>query len=95
MRASGEYASQERGEILDPVTGQPLVYCSGGECADRSGSEAHNLRFESLLGYEPSPGTVVFVGYSRAMRDASSFRFEDVQTRSDGLFLKLSYRFRM
>jgi hypothetical protein len=49
---------------------------------------------EGLVGYEPSPGTVVFVGYARQMRDAAGFRFQDVTTRADGLFVKLSYRFR-
>ena len=47
------------------------------------------------MGYEPSPGTVVFVGYARRMRDEIRFRFRDVTTREDGLFVKLSYRFRM
>jgi hypothetical protein len=95
VRATGEYASQGRGDVLDPVAGRPIVRCSAGACAGRSASEAHNLSVETLVGYEPSPGTVIFVGYSRAMRDASPFGFENVQAQSDGLFVKLSYRFRM
>ncbi len=50
---------------------------------------------EGLLAYEPSPGTVFFLGYSRQMRDGRGFRFQDVRTRADGLFVKLSYRFRL
>lgn len=95
VRAIGEYASQEQGNVLDPASGQVVLYCSGSDCAARSGSEAHDLRIESLLGFEPSPGTVVFLGYSRAMSDTLPFRFKNVQPRSDGLFVKLSYRFRM
>jgi hypothetical protein len=94
-RGIGEYSSQKRGDVIDPATGQPLYSCSGSECSVRSGSEEHDFRLEGLLGYEPSPGTVLFIGYSRAWRDMQAFRFQDVQSRNDGLFVKLSYRFRM
>jgi hypothetical protein len=90
----GEYASQTRGDLLDPETGRPLAYCSE-DCTVRSGSESHDFSLEGLMAYEPSPGTVVFLGYSRQMRDAGSFQFREVTTQADGLFLKLSYRFRM
>jgi len=93
-RAIGEYSSQSRGDLLDPATGLPVASC-GEECSLRSGSDSFDFRLEGLVGYEPSPGTVVFLGYSRQMRDEASFRFRDVSTRADGLFLKLSYRFRM
>lgn len=93
-RAIGEYSSQTRGDLLDPVTGLPVAYCEE-ECTLRSSSDSFDFRLEGLVGYEPSPGTVVFLGYSRQMRDQASFRFQDVTTRADGLFLKVSYRFRM
>lgn len=95
VRGIGEYSSQERGDILDPVTGDPIYSCSDGSCTQRSGSAAHDFRVEALLGYEPSPGTVVFLGYTRQFRDTSAFSFEQVRPTADGLFLKLSYRFRM
>jgi hypothetical protein len=95
VRAVGEYRSQRRGDLLDPATGTPISYCDDGACSPRSGSDSHDFRLEGLLGYEPSPGTVVFVGYTRQMRDTSAFEFRDVTTQADGLFLKLSYRFRM
>ena len=47
------------------------------------------------MSYEPSPGTVFYVGYTRQMEDTGSFRFRDVRAMADGLFVKLSYRFRM
>ncbi len=94
-RGIGEYSSQKRGDVLDPATGGTLYSCSESDCSVRSGSDRHDFRLEGLLGYEPSPGTVLFVGYTRAWRDVQAFRFQDVQTRNDGLFVKLSYRFRM
>ncbi len=94
VRAIGEYSSQSRGALNDPETGRQVVSCDE-ECTVRASSDAFDFRLEGLVGYEPSPGTVVFLGYSRQMRDQGSFRFQDVTTRADGLFVKLSYRFRM
>ena len=94
VRAIGEYSSQERGDVLDPVSGSPILFCRDA-CSPRAGSDNHDFRLEGLLGYEPSPGTVVYVGYTRSWQDTLGFRFQDLSARSDGLFVKLSYRFRM
>jgi hypothetical protein len=94
LRAIGEYSSQKRNDLLDPVSGLPLYSC-GDACAPLTGSDSNDFRLEGLLGYEPSPGTVVYLGYSRQMQDTERFRFRAMDTRADGLFLKLSYRFRM
>lgn len=95
VRGIGEYSSQNRGDLLDPVTGAQIYTCSDDGCAARRGSDRHDFRVEGLLGYEPSPGTVLFFGYTRQFRDTSAFSFDQVQAVRDGLFLKLSYRFRM
>ena len=95
LRGIFEYGSQESADLQDPVTGRPLVSCEDGDCSARSGSISNDFRIEGLVGYEPSPGTVFFLGYTRAMEDSSAFGFENVQPTSDGLFVKLSYRFRM
>jgi hypothetical protein len=49
---------------------------------------------EGLVSYEPSPGTVFYVGYVRQMEDMDAFRFRQIQPLADGLFVKVSYRFR-
>jgi len=95
LRGIGEYSSQQRGDLLDPVTGDQVYTCSESGCAARVGSDRHDFRVEGLLGFEPSPGTVVFFGYTRQFRDTSAFSFDEVQAVRDGLFVKLSYRFRM
>ncbi len=94
VRAITEYGSQLRGRLLDPDTGAPLSYCSDDSCSELGGSESNDISLELLLSYEPTPGSVFFLGYSRRMRDTERFRFRDVQSRADGLFMKLSYRFR-
>ncbi len=95
LRAIGEYGSQERRPLLAPDDGVPLVYCSAPEnCSALGGSESHDFSLEALVGYEPTPGTVVYLGYTRLMEDTQAFRFRDVRPEADGLFAKLSYRFR-
>jgi hypothetical protein len=94
VRGVGEYSSQSRGDLLDPQWGAPVLACVDSTCSPRVGSDTHDLRLEGLLGYEPSPGTVVYLGYTRQMRDAEAFGFREVTTRADGLFVKLSYKLR-
>ncbi|MDP2956935.1 MAG: DUF5916 domain-containing protein [Longimicrobiales bacterium] len=95
VRGIFEYSTQERGAPQDPATGRPLSYC-GTTCSVRTGSQAHDFHAEGLVSYEPSPGTVFYVGYTRQMRDLDpqEFRFRDLTTTEDGLFVKVSYRFR-
>jgi hypothetical protein len=94
VRTILEYSSQDRGALIDPASGQPLYTCDGDSCSVRDGSDANDFHVEGLVTYEPSPGTVFYVGYSRDMEDTRPFRFQDVQAQADGLFVKLSYRFR-
>ena len=96
VRGIFEYSSQERSAPVDPATGKTLSYCGGDGCSVRSGSQARDFHLEGLVSYEPSPGTVFYVGYTRQMRDLDpqDFRFRDLRTTEDGLFVKLSYRFR-
>lgn len=94
-RVTAEYSSQDRGLLLDPTSGRAVAFCTDGSCSTPSASASHRLSLDALVGYEPSPGTVFFVGYSRRSQDPTAFGFSDIQTRSEGLFVKLSYRFRM
>jgi hypothetical protein len=95
VRGIFEYASQTRGGLLDPVTGSPILRCSEDECSQVAGSDAHDFHVEGLVSYEPSPGTVFYVGYTREMKDFAAFRFRELRPQADGLFVKLSYRFRL
>jgi hypothetical protein len=94
-RVNAEYSSQDRGLLLDPVTGRPISFCEDGSCTAPAASARHRLAIDALVGYEPSPGTVFFVGYARQANDPTAFGFSNVRTQSEGVFVKLSYRFRM
>ena len=94
LRTIVEYGSQRRGALLTPTGGDQVAYCSDGSCFDLTGSESNDFSFEALLSYEPTPGTVFFMGYTRRMEDMEAFRFRDIRPEAEGLFVKLSYRFR-
>ncbi len=94
LRAIVEYGSQERGALLTPTGGRQVSYCSADSCFRLLGSGSNDFSFETLLSYEPTPGTVFFMGYTRRMEDMEAFRFRDVRPEAEGLFVKLSYRFR-
>ncbi len=95
LRTIAEYGSQRRNPLLTPDGGARLSYCSSAEdCSQLGGSESYDFSVEALLGYEPTPGTVFFLGYTRLMEDVAAFRFRDVRPEADGVFVKMSYRFR-
>lgn len=53
------------------------------------------LRTDWLLLFEPSSGTVVFLGYGMTQeRDRTRFATDDLERTSDGFFIKLAYLFR-
>lgn len=95
VRGIFEYSAQESSALRDPETGQRLFSCADGDCSARGGSDRNDFHVEGLVSYEPSPGTVFFVGYSRDMREPVAFDFRDLRPTQDGLFVKISYRFRM
>ncbi len=97
LRTIFEYGHQESAALRDPETGGFLYACdsAGVGCSQRDGSVGNDFRVEGLIGYEPSPGTVFYLGYTREMEDATAFGFQNVRPTRDGLFIKVSYLFRM
>ena len=94
IRGIFEYSAQRTDDLIDPTTGLPLVSCDEDGCDARTGSDANDFHLEGLITYEPNPGTVFYIGYSRDMAEPEAFQFQDIQAQADGLFIKLSYRFR-
>lgn len=91
VRGLVQFRLTERSALQDPTTGLPLTI--GGSTVDaRSRGQFEG---QLLAQYEPSPGTVVFIGYSRIMQGERTFRLSRLTPTSDGLFVKLGYLFRM
>jgi hypothetical protein len=60
-----------------------------------AGRPFKGLRSDWLLSFEPTPGTVVFLGYGASQeRDPLRFNDDSFQRTSDGFFVKLAYLIR-
>lgn len=90
VRVIGQYDLEDRDALQHPVTGQPLLI--GGVLQEAR--ERGNFQTQALVSYEPSPGTVFFLGYSRLMDGPYGYRLQDKNTLRDGVFAKVSYLLR-
>jgi hypothetical protein len=90
FRAVVQYSLEESDALRDPATELPMAINGVVRGAAESG------RFESqlLLKYEPSPGTIFFVGYNRLMLGLANVRLSQLDLVGEGLFVKASYLFR-
>jgi len=89
-RAIVQYHLQQR-DALRTVDGVPLVLGSGPSESLESGE----VQYDLLLSYEPSPGTLVYAGWSRVREGPRTYRFGELTPMSEGLFVKVSYLFRL
>lgn len=90
-RVIAQYDLEERDALRHPVSGLPIVVAGElQEATDRG-----DFQSQFRVSYEPSPGTIFFVGYSRLMQGASDYRLGSKDPVQDGFFVKLSYLFRM
>jgi hypothetical protein len=71
FRVVGEYVSQRRAPLEDAVTGDPLLI--NGQ--PQPFQESNGLRVDFLASFEPSPGTVAFLGYGSSLDDTAAFNF--------------------
>ena len=86
----GDYLSECTSALIDPATGLPILF--GGVPI---GPESDNgFRLDLLGSFEPSPGTVAFLGYGSSMVSNKTLGFGDLRRMSDGFFVKLAYQFR-
>jgi hypothetical protein len=90
FRFIGEYQAQRRAALTDEATGRPILIAGETQPATLS----NTFRMDWLLSYEPSPGTVLFLGYGSTMADEGTFTFRNLSRQVDGLFMKVAYRLR-
>ena len=86
-----QYDLDEREALKDPTTGRQLAIF--GQTQGRRSTGEFQGQF--LLQYEPSPGTIFYIGFSRLMEGERSYRVSTMNPVEEGLFLKLSYLFRI
>jgi hypothetical protein len=90
LRAIAEYRAERRDGLRDARAGQPLG--RGGIATQPV--VANGLSLELLASYQPTPGTVAFLGYAASLTEEDPFAFRALSRSRDGLFLKLAYLLR-
>jgi len=90
FRVIGEYRSERTAALVDPASGDPL-YIDG---VAQPATEYNGFRVDLLASYEPTPGTVAFVGYGSTLESDEEFNWSRLERMSDGFFVKLAYLLR-
>ncbi len=90
LRVISEYRSQRRAASRSAETGA-LLYFDG---LPSEASVTNRFRVDVLLSFQPSPGTVAFLGYGSGYDGARTLTFRDLVKQEDGFFFKLAYQFR-
>ncbi|HEX6132698.1 MAG TPA: DUF5916 domain-containing protein [Longimicrobiales bacterium] len=90
LRGIAEYRAERRDALRDARTGE-LLQLDGAPTAPFA---ANGLSLELLASYQPTPGTVAFLGYSAALMDEDAFAFSELRRSRDGVFVKLAYLLR-
>jgi len=88
FRAIGEYRSERRAPLVEPGTGLPLFVAGAAQPA----TEFNGLRLDFLASFEPTPGTVAFLGYGSSLETDGEFDWSRLQRVNDGFFVKLAYQ---
>ncbi|MFN0177742.1 MAG: DUF5916 domain-containing protein [Gemmatimonadales bacterium] len=90
FRVIGEYRSERRDARRDARTGAVLYF----DGTASTPATTNRVRIDALLAYQPSPGTVVFVGYGAGYAGDRTLTFQRLLRQEDGFFLKLAYQIR-
>lgn len=97
VRLVGQYDARFKDAFRDDSrTGDPiLIRNSRTGIYERSRvSRSHRITTDVLFSYQPSPGTVVFVGYGANLSEPEAYRFRELERAQDQFFVKGSYLLR-
>ena len=97
FRYVGEYATNYQDTLRDDSrTGLPIVYIQAdGSYVPAASVRQRSFRSDWLFSYQPTPGTVLFAGYGSSLTNSDPLRGDQIRRTRDGLFLKLSYLYRL
>ena len=87
--------SGSTGRSAAPRCRPPTAATRSSSTARPSPRCAHNgLRLDLLASFEPTPGTVAFLGYGSSLETDADFNWSRLERVSDGFFVKLAYQLR-
>jgi hypothetical protein len=98
VRLVGQYDSQVTDSLRDDSrSNDPIVLRDPltGTFTRASRTVANAVRIDGLFAYQPTPGTVFFLGYGSSMTEDDPFGFRNIHRLNDGFFAKVSYVFRL
>ena len=90
LRVVAEHQSLRQDALRAARSGLPLLI----DGVPQPPVDSNAVRVDLLFSYEPTPGTVAFLGYGSSLDDGLSIGGDSLERRSDGFFLKLAYLFR-
>lgn len=90
FRVVGEYRSERRDALRAAGAGS-VLYVNQVPSASVASSR---LRLDWLMSYQPTPGTVAFLGYGSGLDAPRADEFSELRRSDDALFVKLAYQFR-
>ena len=90
FRVVAEYRNERQAALLRSRERAPMVVPG----VNTGARENNRLRMDWLASYEPTPGTVAFLGYGSTLRGERPLQFGGLERVDDGLFLKVAYLFR-
>ncbi len=94
FRYVGQYTAQTAAAPRDPRSGDPLLI-DPVTAAVLGLTPTRDFRQDILFSFQPTPGTVVLLGYGATLIEPNAFQFHDLTRQQDGLILKVSYLFRL
>ncbi len=90
VRLVGEYRSEQRDALRADADGRTLYVNHTMSTA----SESSRLRVDWLASYQPTPGTVAFLGYGTGLDAPRADEYSALRRSDDAFFVKLAYQFR-
>ena len=98
LRVVGQYDAQAQDSLRDDSrTNDPILLRdpATGTFTRAAAQSSNAFRVDWLFSYQPTPGTVFFLGYGNSMTEPGAFAFRGLRRVSDGFVAKLSYLFQV
>jgi hypothetical protein len=96
-RVVGQYTAHWQDSLRDDSrTNDPILIpdAKTGVYVPAVGQSSNDLRFDWLVSFTPSPGTVMYAGYGSSLTEGEAFAFRGVRRSRDGFFVKVTYLMR-
>jgi hypothetical protein len=96
VRFVGQYVAAKQDSLRDDGRTNAPIFFRTANGFERAVAQSRNtFRGDVLFSYQPNPGTVFFAGYGSTLVEPDPLRFAQLRRTVDGVFVKVSYLFRV